>query len=79
MRYLFTYGPVSVEEAESVPLKETEIGLVPEHWEVVRLGEIGEVTAGGSARRNGITLMGDIHLCACNISMKTDTGFVVGI
>ncbi|WP_107689386.1 restriction endonuclease subunit S [Coprothermobacter proteolyticus] len=49
MRYLFTYGPVSVEEAESVPLKETEIGLVPEHWEVVRLGEIGEVTAGGSA------------------------------
>jgi len=38
MRYLFTYGPVSVEEAESVPLKETEIGLVPEHWEVVRLG-----------------------------------------
>ena len=40
MRYLFTYGPVSIEEAESVPLKETEIGLVPEHWEVVRLGEV---------------------------------------
>ena len=49
MRYLFTYGPVSVEEAESVPLKETEIGLVPEEWKVVKLGEIGEVTAGGSA------------------------------
>jgi len=40
MRYLFTYGPVSIEEAESVPLKETEIGLVPEHWEVVRRGEV---------------------------------------
>ena len=40
MRYLFTYGPVPMEEAERVPLKETEIGLVPEHWEVVRLGEV---------------------------------------
>ena len=49
MRYLFTYGPVPMEEAERVPLKETEIGLVPEEWKVVKLGEIGEVTAGGSA------------------------------
>jgi type I restriction enzyme S subunit len=39
MRYLFTYGPVPVAEAEKVPLKETEIGPVPEHSEVVRLGE----------------------------------------
>lgn len=42
MRHLFTYGPVSVAEAEKVPLKETEIGPVPEHWEVVRLGEATE-------------------------------------
>lgn len=34
MRHLFTYGPVPVEEADKVRLKETEIGLVPEHWEV---------------------------------------------
>ncbi len=40
MRHLFTYGPVPVGEAEKVPLKETEIGPVPEHWEVVRLSEI---------------------------------------
>ncbi len=46
MRYLFTYGPVSGEEAVSVPLKETEIGLVPEHWKVVRLGEIFEIQQG---------------------------------
>jgi len=46
MRYLFTYGPVPMEEAERVPLKETEIGLVPEHWEVVRLGEIFEIQQG---------------------------------
>lgn len=34
MRHLFTYGPVPVAEAENVLLKETEIGPVPEHWEV---------------------------------------------
>ena len=40
MCHLFTYGPVPPAQAEQVPLKETEIGPVPEHWEVVRLGEV---------------------------------------
>lgn len=40
MKHLFTYGPVSIDEAKNVPLKETEIGLVPEGWELVRLGEV---------------------------------------
>ncbi len=44
MRYLFTYGPVPLPEADRVPLKETEIGPIPEHWEVVRLGEVTEKT-----------------------------------
>lgn len=39
MHHLFTYGPVPVDQIDRVPLKETEIGTVPEHWEVVRLGE----------------------------------------
>jgi len=47
MRHLFTYGPVPVSQAEQVPLKETEIGPVPEHWEVVRLGEVVQ-------KKNGI-------------------------
>jgi len=34
MRYLFTYGPVQVGEAERVRLKESEIGVVPEHWKI---------------------------------------------
>jgi type I restriction enzyme S subunit len=40
MKHLFTYGPVSPQEAENVLLKETEIGFGPEDWEVVRLGEV---------------------------------------
>lgn len=46
MRHLFTYGPVPVDEVDKVQLKETEIGLVPEHWEVVRLGDIFEIQQG---------------------------------
>ncbi len=38
MKHLFTYGPVPLDQAAQVPLKETEIGPVPEDWEVVRLG-----------------------------------------
>ena len=42
MRHLFTYGPVPAGAAESVSLTETEIGLVPEGWDVVRLGDVAE-------------------------------------
>ncbi|MBZ4669057.1 MAG: restriction modification system specificity domain protein [Defluviitaleaceae bacterium] len=55
MRYLFTYGPVPVEEAEKVPLKETEIGLVPEHWEVVRLGDVTHFESGKREKGGGKT------------------------
>jgi type I restriction enzyme S subunit len=48
MRHLFTYGPVPLSEAEHIPLKETEIGPVPEHWEVVRLGERCRMVMGQS-------------------------------
>ena len=40
MRHLFTYGPVPLGQVGEAPLKETEIGPIPEHWEVVRLGEV---------------------------------------
>ncbi|MGC8968755.1 MAG: restriction endonuclease subunit S [Thermus sp.] len=35
MRYLFTYGPVPVAQADQVPMQETEIGPLPAHWRVV--------------------------------------------
>jgi type I restriction enzyme S subunit len=40
MQHLLTYGPVPFDQAERVPLKETEVGPVPEYWEVVRLVEL---------------------------------------
>lgn len=43
MKHLFTYGPVSLGEAENVTLRETEIGLVPEDWDIVRLEEVCEL------------------------------------
>ncbi len=48
MKYLFTYGPVPVEEAEKVKLKETEIGIVPEEWPLVELDHVIKLTSGKS-------------------------------
>jgi len=51
MRHLFTYGPVPPAEAERVALKETEIGPVPEHWAVSRLGTVAKIERGRFAHR----------------------------
>ena len=40
MRHLFTYGPVPVAQADQVELRETEIGAMPVHWEMVTLGDV---------------------------------------
>ena len=40
MKHLFTYGPVPIDQADQVPLKETEFGNVPENWDVVPVGSI---------------------------------------
>ena len=62
MRHLFTYGPVPAGAAESTVLVETEIGLVPEGWEVVRLGEVAKTYSGGTPKRNKPEYWGgDVH------------------
>jgi type I restriction enzyme S subunit len=43
MRHLSTYGPVPLDRAAQVPLQETELGPLPAHWRVVRLGEVVEI------------------------------------
>lgn len=52
LKYLFTYGPVPVDQAEKVKLKETEIGLVPEEWEISRLYDLVEKTYLKDPRKN---------------------------
>ena len=52
MKHLFTYGPVPPEETKNVPLKETEIGSVPKEWEVVKLGEVGNIITGNTPSKN---------------------------
>ncbi len=54
MQRLFTYGP----DAEPAPTKETEIGEIPKHWEVVRVGDVFEIKLGkmlSKAARRGIS------------------------
>ena len=46
MRHLFTYGPVPAGAAESAVLAETEIGLVPDGWEVKPLVDIATLQRG---------------------------------
>jgi len=52
MKHLFTYGPVPPEEAERVALKETEIGQVPEEWDLQPLGNTSKIASGGTPSRN---------------------------
>jgi type I restriction enzyme S subunit len=46
MHHLFTYGVVSLKEAEKVKLKDTEIGKIPEEWEVKPLVDIATLQRG---------------------------------
>jgi type I restriction enzyme S subunit len=52
MRHLFTYGPVPYNQADQVPLKETEIGPMPEGWEVAKLGDVAKTATGGTPDRS---------------------------
>jgi len=38
MEHLFRYGPVPADQTDRVAMQETEIGPLPAHWRVVRLG-----------------------------------------
>ncbi len=51
MRHLFTYGPVSVQDAGKVELQETEIGMMPKNWEAETIGTNFRITSGSTPSR----------------------------
>jgi len=62
MEHLFTYGPVSLEEAAQMRadgrLKETEVGEVPEGWGEAQVGDVFSIRLGkmlSGASRKGIS------------------------
>jgi len=56
LQYLFTHGPVPHGQADQVVLKETEIGPVPEAWDVVPVSSLAQsLRYGTSARCNDET------------------------
>jgi len=52
MRHLFTCGPAPPDAAGNVELRDTEIGPIPTHWRVVRLGEVVQETEQTDPRKN---------------------------
>jgi type I restriction enzyme, S subunit len=52
MRHLFTCGPVPAVEAERVVLRETDIGPVPVHWQVVPMGDLCLLLQYGTSERS---------------------------
>jgi type I restriction enzyme, S subunit len=65
MKHLFTYGPVAVHEVGNVQLRDTEIGPIPEGWEVKKLKEV-------SAIRYGLGQPPDLDLNGISMIRATD-------
>lgn len=51
MRHLFTYGPVPYGLADQVQVKESEIGQMPQHWKINKLGSLARFSSGGTPSR----------------------------
>lgn len=51
MRHLFTYGPVPFDKADRVSLHATEIGNLPEPWQIIPLGEESSIGNGSTPKR----------------------------
>ena len=69
MRHLFTYGPVPVEQADQVPLRETDFGSVPEAWKTTSLNECAVVQTGVAKGRklNGAEAISVPYLRVANV------------
>jgi len=54
MKHLFKYGPVRFDETDKVKLKKTEIGEIPEGWEVEEIKDLIEKTKQKDMRKENI-------------------------
>ncbi len=54
MRHLFTYGPVPFDQADRVNLKETEIGPVPQEWDIKPIGDCSLLSQYGISMRGNL-------------------------
>lgn len=52
MRHVFTYGPVPPGETDQLKLTTTQLGDLPDHWRIVRLEQIADVSSGGTPDRS---------------------------
>lgn len=76
MNHLFTYGPVPGDEAELVPLKETEVGPVPEGWRVVQLSEVVLKTAQADPKKRANRRFRYVDVSAVSNDDLTIKGYV---
>lgn len=50
LRHLFTYGPVPYNRTDSVAVRSSAVGAIPEAWGVLRLDAIGRLVTGTTPR-----------------------------
>ncbi|MEZ6131161.1 MAG: restriction endonuclease subunit S [Planctomycetaceae bacterium] len=62
MRHLFTYGPVSFQEADQVELQETAAGTIRVEWEVTTLGNLFSIKHGYAFKSKFFNSNGDLVL-----------------
>jgi type I restriction enzyme, S subunit len=46
LHYLITWGAIPFDQPERVQLKESEIGQVPQHWQVLQLRDVADLSTG---------------------------------
>ena len=59
MKHLFTYGPVPVDRADQIDIKETPIGYLPADWKVVKMDSVTKIILGQSPPSSTYNKEGD--------------------
>ncbi len=75
MKYLFTYGPVPIDQADQVKLKETEVGST-EEWQVVEVGQLGEIITGTTPRTTNREFYDGKYMFISPGDMRSDDVYV---